>query len=94
MSTEKVVVLKSQEEIVIRKNAADITVYVYELKKKPSVITLKKGAVLAMALDKAEIPADEDVDQSDIRVNAKQAKLLQVLNDGDSIFIPSKVEGA
>lgn len=88
------VVLKSLEDMKIRSNAAEIKVHVVKLREKIKDIEVKKGSVVAIALDEAGVDADvNDPKDLDVRVNGKKASLLQVLNVHDTIYVAPKVAG-
>ena len=93
MENKNRVVLASRDEVSIRANAATFDVTLFNLKADPEVINVRKGEVLAMALDKAEVPFTSP-EKLDIRLNGSVADLLTVLEPQDQIYIAQRIEGA
>lgn len=95
VSNAKPVVLKSFDEVKIRSNARTFSVHICKLREKIKSVNVKSGAVVAMALDAANVSVESgDVSSLDIRVNGQPAELLQVVNENDTIYIATKVAGA
>lgn len=96
ISNDKPIVLKSYDDVKIRSNARSFAVNVIKVRDKMKTISIKSGSVVANALDKAGIEVDtSDLSKLDIRVNGqKGSSLLQVLNENDTVYIASKVDGA
>jgi hypothetical protein len=82
--------LQSLDDVKIRSNAKDITVYVYQVKEKMKTVKIGIGSVVVQALQKASIDVDEN-STDDVRVNGVPAKMLQELEDGASIYIAMNV---